>query len=60
MQVSIDESSTEYNYDEESIGMNCLEEIWDGKHVDTDINVRDARLKICDQICISQSEWKGD
>ena len=39
--------------------MNDLEDIRDRKHVDTDINARDARLKICDQIWKLQSEWKG-
>ena len=47
---SIDESSTEDHYYEKSISMNSLENIWVGKHVDTDINAIDARLKICDQI----------
>ena len=47
---SINESSVEYNSDEEYINTNTLEEIWDRKHVHPNINARDFRLIIRDQI----------
>ena len=45
---SIDASSEEDNSEDEYISMNSLENIRSGKKLNTNINARDARLKICD------------
>ena len=37
----------------------ALEDIWDGNYVHQNINARYSRLKICDRIRKTQSEWKG-
>ena len=57
--ASIDDSSAEDKYDDESISTNSSKDIWDGSYVYPDINARDARLKICDRIKQSQSVGKG-
>ena len=57
---SIDESYTYYNSDNGSISKNALEEILDGIQIHPDINARYARLKICDRIKETQSEWKEE
>ena len=36
-----------------------LKDIQDGSQINTDINGRDARLKICDFIRKTKNEWKG-
>ena len=40
--------------------MNSPEDIWYGKHVNTNINTRDARLEILGQIRKAQSDCKGE
>ena len=49
---SIDESSAEDNFDDESISTNALEDI-------RNINVRYAILRISGRIRKAQSDWKG-
>ena len=56
---SIDESSTDDDYDGGYISTNVLEDIRDGNHIHPDINARDYILKIHDPIKQAQSECKG-
>ena len=56
---SIDELSTDDEYDEGYISTNAIEDIWNGKNLHTDINTRYARLKIRDRIKQAQSELEG-
>ena len=52
---SIDESYAKDNSDDGSISKNSIEDIWDGKHLHPNINARDDRLMISDQINKYQS-----
>ena len=56
---SIYESYVDNNYDDKSISMDALEEIWGKNYVHPNINVKDSILKICDHIRQVQSQWKG-
>ena len=56
---SIDGLYTGYYSDDGYISKNALGVIRDENCVQTDINVRDARLKMRDHINQAQSEWKG-
>ena len=58
--ASIDESSTDHDFDDGSISTNYLEDIWDGIQIHPDINTRDARLKIRDHIKKTKGEWKEE
>ena len=57
--ASIDDLSTEYEFDYGSIGTNTLEEIRDRIQIHTGINARYARFKIRDHIRQTQNGWKG-
>ena len=46
MSASIDESSTDNDSDDRSISTNDLGGIHDGSQIHTELNTRDARLKI--------------
>ena len=48
--ASIDELSTENDYDNESISENYFEDIWGGSKIHLEPNARDSRLKIRDSI----------
>ena len=52
---SIDKSSTDDNSYEKSISTDDNEYIWDGSYIHSNINARDARLKIHDRIRQSQN-----
>ena len=54
---SFDELSTDDKSDDRSISMNDLEDVWYGNYVHIEINKRDFRLKICERIRQTQSEW---
>ena len=56
---SINESSTDDEYDDRYISTNTLGDIRDGNYVHPDINTRDTRFKIRDCIRQTRSEWKG-
>ena len=58
MLASIDESSTDYDYDDGSIRRNALKDIRDGSCIHPYINVTHTRLKMRDHIKQAQSEWK--
>ena len=55
---SIDESSTENNYDDISISTNALKGMWDGNYIHPDIIARSSGLKIRDRIRQAQSKRK--
>ena len=50
---SVDES------DHDLISMYMLEDIRDGSHTHPNVNIREARYKICDRTRQRQLEWKG-
>ena len=56
---SIDESPTYDESDDGSIIMKDIKDIQDRSQIYPDINTRDARLKICESIKQTQTEWKG-
>ena len=49
------ESYEDNDYDDRSISMNYLEDIWDGSYIHPDINTRYARLKIRNHIKQAQN-----
>ena len=57
--VSIYQSSVDDNSDGEYIGKNTIKHIRYGNYVHPNMHTRYSRLKICDHIKQSQSEWKG-
>ena len=56
---SNDESSADNNDDDKSTSIDDLENMWEGNRKHPNINARDIRLKICDRIRQTKSEWKG-
>ena len=52
--TSIDDSYTDDESYDGSISMNTLEEIWGRSQIHTELNARDARLKVPD--CIKQTQ----
>ena len=57
---SIDELSTEDEYDDGSISTNALEDIRYGSQIKSYINARDGRLKVWDHIKQMENERKGE
>ena len=45
--------------DHDLISTEMLEDIRDGSQTHQNVNIREARYKICDRIRKRQSEWKG-
>ena len=57
--ASVDDSSTDDDYDDVSLSKNAIEDIWDEKRAHLDINARYYRLKIRDNIRQAISKCKG-
>ena len=57
---SIDESSTEYDYDDVSISTNDLKDISYGNQIHPELNAIDYIFRICDRIKQTQNEWNGE
>ena len=57
--ASIDESSTDNNYDDGSISTKSLWDICYGSSIHPELNARYARFKISANIKKTKNEWKG-
>ena len=57
--ASIDELSIDDDYDDGYIRTNNIKDIQDGNHVNSDVNPKYNRFKVCDRRNQEKSEWKG-